>query len=167
METTALRGLNQKEKQMSEVSTAPTTLPPPPAEGDDVVGVATTPQGSDSTFEGDIADNLYGLTCVDLKFKRSPDKFNPGKLRDQIVWLFTVDGHEAKGNLAFYTSFSLHEKSKLPSTTAALGHPAQDGQPIKKSEYVGKKCKGLIEAVSRERDGQTKKYAKITKLLKA
>jgi hypothetical protein len=140
-------------------------LPSRPAD-DGALKAPTMPAGGDGTFEGEIETNLYGLTVADMKNKRSPNKFKNGELRDQIVWLFTVDGQEERGTIAVYSSYSLHEKSSLLPVLAALNKPTPaEGEPMSKSTYVGSKCKGFIEM--KQSKTSDKSYARITKLVKA
>lgn len=140
-------------------------LPGKPAGADDALKAPTMPAGGDGTFEGEIETNLYPLTVADMKNKRSLNKFKQGELRDQIVWLFTVDGQEARGAIAVYTSYSLHEKSSLLPVLAALDKPTpEEGAPMSKSTYVGAKCKGFIEM--KKSTSSDKSYARITKLVK-
>jgi hypothetical protein len=150
---------------MSTVPTEPASLPGRPAEdGDtDVLGAATAPSGGDGTFEGDLDDDTFDVVLKDLKTKRTPNPFKGGEMRDQLVWLFAIVGQEDKGELAFYTSFSLHEKSHLPKVIAALGAPTlNEGDPIKKSAYLGKTCRADIEMVKSKKSD--KHFPRITKL---
>jgi hypothetical protein len=140
-------------------------LPGRPAEdGDtDVLGAATAPQGGDGTFEGDLDEDTYEVVLKDLKTKTGPNKFKQGEIQTQLVWLFGIVGQEEKGELAWYTSFSLHEKSKLPPTIAALGKPAlQEGEPVKKSAYLGATCRADIEM--KKSTKSDKSFPRITKL---
>lgn len=147
------------------IPTTPATLASPPAGHDeDVLGSATAPAGGDGTFEGEY-EGLADVTVADIKTKRTPNPFKGGELRDQLVWLFTIDGIEERGQLAIYTSFSLHEKSHLPGLIEKLGKPAlHEGDAIKKSEYIGAKCRAFVEMVPAKKTG--KKYPRITKLVK-
>lgn len=136
---------------------------PPPNEGG--LKAPTVPQGGDGTFEGTLEANLYPVTVFAMKNKTSPNKFKNGEMRDQIVWLFTVDGQEEKGQLAVYTSYSLHEKSSLLPVLAALGKPLPTaGEPMVDSHYVGAKCKAFIEP---KKANNGKEYPRITKLVRA
>jgi hypothetical protein len=140
-------------------------LPSKPAGADDELKAPSMPEGGDGTFEGDLEENLYPLTLTDMKNKRSPNKFKNGELRDQIVWHFTVDGNEDKGTLVVYSSYSLHEKSSLHPVLKALKKPTPaEGEPLKKSDYIGAKCKGFIEP-KESKNGKT--YPRITKLVAA
>ena len=148
------------------IPSEPASLPQRPAGADDEnLGRAAAPSGGDGTFEGSIETNLYPVTVADLKSKRSANPFKGGELRDQLVWLFTIDGKEDRGTIAVYSSFSLHEKSSLLPILAALGKSAPaDGESIKRSAYVGAKCKAFAE-MKESKNG--KSYARITKLVKA
>lgn len=139
-------------------------LPTPPEAGDEL-RAPTRPAGGDGTFQGSVDANLYAVTVVEMKNKRSPNKFKQGEMRDQIVWLFQIDGMESRGELALYTSYSLHEKSSLLPVLAALKKPVPtEGEPMKKSDYIGAKCKAFIEPKTSENG---KPYARITKLVAA
>lgn len=145
------------------LSTEPAEMPLP-AHDEDVIGATTEPQGGDATFEGDLPDDIHTLTCVGVKSKRTPNKFKPGEMRDQAVFLLQVKGHEGRGELAWYTSFSLHEKSKLPGTYKAFGLAVPvAGTPIKRSEFIGRSCRALTE-MKPSKDG-TKRFPRIEKLL--
>lgn len=145
------------------IPTDAATLEKPREGSDDVLGPATLPAGGDGTFEGEIEDETYPVVVIDIKTKRSPNPFKGGEMRDQLVWLFAIVGQLEKGELAVYTSFSLHEKSHLPKVIAALGCPElKEGDPIKKSAYVGKTCRADIEMVKSKKSD--KKYPRITKL---
>lgn len=140
-------------------------MPLPPVD-EDVIGSTQEPQGGDATFEGDLPDDIHALVCVNVKHKRTPNKFKQGELRDQAVFLLAAKGHEAQGELAWYTSFSLHEKSKLPGTYKAFGLPIPPaGTPIKRSDFVGRSCRALTE-MKPSKDG-TKRFPRIEKLLPA
>lgn len=139
-------------------------LPTPPSD-EGALGAPTMPSGGDGTFEGTVDTNLYGLTLADMKNKRSANKFKNNEMRDQIVWLFTIDGLEDRGTIAVYSSYSLHEKSSLLPVLAALGKTQAEGEKFEKSKYLGSKCKGFVEMKkSKTSDNE---YARITKLVKA
>lgn len=142
-------------------------LPSKPADADaDVLGAASAPSGGHGTFEGELTgdiDEPFEVVLRDITKTRSANKFKQGEMRDQLVWLFNVVGQEAKGDLPVYTHVnSLHEKSSLPPVIAALGcPPLQDGDPILKSNYIGKFARADIELKTAQ---SGKKYPKIAKL---
>lgn len=138
------------------------SLPSRPRE-DGVLGTPSSPK-SFGSFHGDLADDVYNATLTDMEEQTSISTFpGPGfgKPRIQVLWLFTVEGYEDRGLLARSTSYSLHPKSNLPETSAALGLPAVDGKPIAKADYVGRKCRVVVE----HEDG--KAYPKIVKMMAA
>jgi len=148
------------------LATAAAEMPVPPAQDEDVIGTTQESQGGDATFEGSLKDDVHSFICVDVKSKRTANKFKPGEMRDQAVFLLAVKGDESKGNLAWYTSFSLHEKSHLPDTYKAFGLavPAA-GTPLRKSEFVGKAVRGFTKN-EQSKDG-TKTFPRIKSLLGA
>lgn len=152
---------------MSEALNPGAALPPPPKGGDDDVVGVTNKKEQAATFSGVLKDDLYPATVSGLKSVTGPNKFKPGEMREQAIWLFTIDGREAEGELAVYTSFSLHEKSTLPPVLEALnkGVPAA-GEPLRKSVYVGAKCRVMIENKPGKTD-PSKKFPRITKVLRA
>ena len=147
-------------------TTAAEFLPPCPAD-DDVVGQANFNR-SFNDFKGDVSDSVYPVTLSEIETFEGPDGFNPGKTRKQIVWKFTIDGQEEKGALAYFTSFSMHEKSKLPGLCVALGKsgPTESNPGISRSYFLGSKCKALVETLPSKKD-PTKSYPRITRLIKA
>ena len=145
------------------------SLPTRPQD-DDVVGQASFNR-SFQDFGGTLADNMYPVTLRDIQVFEGINTFpgpNNGKPRTQVVWLFTVDGREGEGHLAYYTSFSMHEKSKLPGLCTALGRqgPTEQKPSLSKSTFLGAKAKALVENQQSTKDA-TKTFAKITKLIKA
>jgi len=148
------------------IPTEPATLPGKPAGADDVVGTAKASAGGDSTFTGTQKNGVVPGVLVEMKHKTSANPFNNGEPRDQIVWLFAIKGREAEGLLAWYTSYSLHEKSKFPPTCEALGKPVpDDGEGIKKSAFIGAECQLLIKNEAAK--GKTKTFPKVKELLSA
>lgn len=143
------------------IPTEAATLPSPPEGDQDVVGT-TTKKEQLATFKGKVTDGeYYPGVVVGMKSVTSPNKFKPGEMREQCVWLLAIEGREDEGELAWYTSFSLHEKSKLPGTLAAFDKPApQPGEPLRKSVYLGAKCRMLLEYA------EGKAFPSITKLKK-
>ena len=144
------------------MSTQTVPLPQAPPPGADVIGTARVSQGSETTFRGTVSESeFYPCTLVDLKALELPDKYHPGKTRQVCCWLFAIDGRESEGVIARNTSFSLHEKSYFPTVFKGLGKtvPAP-GEPIKRSELVGSKCKILFE-VKKDGDRTFTNVAKV------
>lgn len=150
---------------MGILTEAATLQPPPPGDGK-ILGRATLASGGDGTFEGSYeSDGFVVATLVNLKTKSSPNKFKGGEMREQLVWLFEIDGLESRGSIALYTSFSLHEKSHLPGLVASLGKPAlKPEDPILAEMYAGAKLKVLVEMEASATTG--KLYPRITKTKK-
>jgi hypothetical protein len=137
----------------------------PPADEDTYVA---TFAGDGPSFDGELADGLYDATVADLVKITGDNPFKKGEKRTQLRWDFTVDGREKDGRLGWFTSFSMHEKSKLPGTLAAVGRslPTPENPGIgKKAELVGLKCRILVENVPGKKD-TSKKFPRITKVLR-
>jgi len=148
------------------IPTEAAKLASPPTGDGNVLGRASAPSGGDGTFEGAVKADLYDLTVVDLKSRTQPNPYKNGKPEAKLVWLFSIVGQEEKGLLALYTSFSIHEKSGLLPVLAALGaNTPEDGAEMKRSDYIGKTCKGFVEMVKSKNSEAV--YPRITKLVKA
>jgi hypothetical protein len=153
---------------VSEISSEIQTGALTPDQIPDQVGTFKAPGGGESTFKGDFTEGINGLTCVNLEAKKVPEFNNPNVLVEKLVFTFTLDGHESQGVLAKRTSFSLHEKSNLPKIAKALETTVEAGAPIKRSDFVSKKCKCLIEAITKTRDdGTVSRYPRIAAFIKA
>lgn len=149
------------------IPTAAAKLPTPPPGSEDVIGSAKPANsgGWDGTFEGTITeDGLFAATLVELRAKSGPNPFKPGEIRDELVWGFELDDQKGKGYLPWKTSFSLHEKSKLPKTSAVCGHPLKDDEPIKKTDFLGAKVKVFVELQPSKKD-PSKSFPRITKVI--
>ena len=142
----------------------------PPKDDDGNVGAASF-KGNGPIFKGELEFNeTYDATVASITKQVGPNKFKPGETREQIVWGLTIDGREEDGELAWYTSFSMHEKSKLPGTLTAIGrpHPTPENPGIgKKTELVGLKCRVFVEASEKKSEKTGKPYPRITKVLPA
>jgi hypothetical protein len=152
----------------SELDTdAAEELAKPGKGSDDVVGTAKASAGGDATFEGDLKNGTHTLVLKDMKHKVSANPFKAGEEREQIVWLFAVKGKEKHGLLAWYTSYSLHEKSKFPPTCESLEVKCPtEGEPIKKSNFIGKSCEALIKNEKGKKDA-SKEFPRIKELFAA
>lgn len=147
-------------------TTAAADLPTRPKD-DDVVGHASFNR-SFQDFTGVVPDGVVAVTLKDIETFTGPNKFKPGETRTQVVWKFSVDGQASAGCLAYFTSFSMHEKSKLPGLCVALGRqgPTEKNPGLSKSAFVGAKARALVENLPSTKD-PTQMFLKITKLLKA
>ena len=149
---------------MGQLGEAAGTLPTP---GADEGFVATFSDGGGSRFSAeDLKDgDKVSLTLHERK-KTHSDMYN----KDQIQWDFAVEGFDVEeyGTLRFYTSFSMHEKSKLPGLLKALGAepPTQENPTI--NVEVGATCKGIVKHVEKKnREGETKTYPRLDRLVPA
>jgi hypothetical protein len=144
------------------IPTEAAALPTPPANE----GAVTFSEGSKQTFKGEIADNIYAGTLKE--WVRVQSTFQ-GKVKDQFCWLFTVDGREADGELAFYTgcNVSSDPRTKLPPFLKTMGIAVPTpANPTLEKNVAGKKAKLFVTNEPSSKD-PTKTYPKITKVLAA
>jgi len=144
------------------IPTEAAPLPAPPANE----GAVTFNEGSLQTFRGPIADNIYPGTLQG--WKRTKSTFG-GKEKEQFCWLFTVDGREGDGELAFYTgcNMSADARTKLPPFLKTMGIPLPTPEsPSLTPDVAGKKAKLFVSNEPSTKD-PSKTYPKITKVLSA
>lgn len=124
--------------------------------------------GGGAHFDADLPDGLYTLTLVEAEQISQPNKFKPGTISQQVIWKFTVDGREGDGQLGYYTSKSMHEKSKLPGLLDALQVPAPtaDNPNVDIQAIYGKKVKALVKNEAGKND-PSRRYPRIKELLRA
>jgi hypothetical protein len=85
--------------------------------------------------------------------------------KDRLQWEFVPVGYQGEGTLKFWTSFSTHERSKLPGVYAAFGLPVPAaGQPVRAGVFLGRTCQALIKRTPSKKD-PTKRYPTIIDLL--
>lgn len=128
----------------------PTTAAPLPSaptnEGDASVSFSS---GGHQTWnkEAVIADNIYPLTI--RSWKRVLSTF-PGRApKEQFVYLCSVDGREADGELAYYTGTKItgHPKEKLtPFLRDVLKLPLPTPENPRLPDPVGAKLRGLVKS---------------------
>ena len=131
---------------------------------DDVLGEATFSTGGDF-IDWNEPDNLYAVELVNLTKELKPSKFRNGELQEQLVWEFKPVRYTGTGCFKWWTSKSTHEKSKFPETCVALGVPlpTPDQPVIKKSAFIGRRCRALIVHVpSTKHPGST--FPRITQV---
>jgi hypothetical protein len=118
--------------------------------------------GGHQTFKGDLADGLYGATCV--KVEACVGNFE-GKATPQYALLFALEGKESMGELCWYVSrkLSSHPKAKLGPTLDALKITRPTPENPQLDNPVGRKARLLVKNNPR-RDGQGTAL-KITELL--
>jgi hypothetical protein len=126
----------------------------------------TFSSGGHQTFKGDISENIYPGTLKE--WKRTTSTFQ-GKPKDQFVFLFTVDGREADGELAYYTgcNVSTDPRTKLPPFLKTIGArvPTPDN-PKLDDNLVGRKARLFVSLEPSTKD-PSKTFPKITKVLAA
>lgn len=145
------------------IPTEPATLPVhTPDADDDVVGQVRAPQAADAVFTGDLTDGVFHpAVVVNVIAKSGPNPFKQGAIREQYAWIFKIEGQEDKGDVVYYTSRSLHEKSKFPKFCVAVGRPCPaDGGNVKRSVFVGAKANLLTEMTKAK--NSDRRYPKVT-----
>lgn len=107
-------------------------------------------------------EDIYGLALHDLAIEANP--FEPGTKRR--VWKFAVDGFDPEecGVLEYYAAAS-GRGSNNEAVAEALEIEMDGPVKVKKSDLIGRKCRGMVAFKSSKRSG--KRYPKIEKLLKA
>lgn len=141
----------------TEAATLPTHTPDA---DDDVVGQVTSPKQADAIFNGDLPDGIFHpAVLVNVLPKSGPNPFKAGAIREQYAWIFKIEGRD-EGEVVFYTSRSLHEKSKFPKFCIAVGRPCPvDGGNVKRSVFVGAKANLLTEMTKAK--NSDRRYPKI------
>ncbi len=122
---------------------------------------------SGPSFTGDVDDDgaYYAATLTSFKVVNSKKYTNnDGSPKKQIQWNFTLDDQKDAGELPWFTSFSMNEKSKLPDTLDALGHatPTEENPTIDPESCIGRPAKVFCEKVQKE--GYKKAFVNITKV---
>jgi hypothetical protein len=114
------------------------------AEGD-VVGQATFGHGE--FIDWTQPDGVYPVELAALTTETSPNKFRDNELQTRLLWEFVPVGYTGPGTFRWWTSFSTHEKSKLPETCIALGAPipTPEHPEIRRDQFLGRRCFALIE----------------------
>lgn len=140
----------------------PAPLPaPPPNEGS-----VTFSSGGHQSFSGALADGIQKATLKE--WKRVQSTFD-GRVTEQFVWLFTVDGREAEGVLAYYTGtkVSSHPKAKLVPFLKAIGGrvPTPDN-PRLPDDLPGRKVQLFGKNEPSTKD-PSKSYFKVKEVLAA
>jgi len=142
--------------------TEPATLPRP---SDREVGLPPKPPGkSFSTFTGVVEeDEWIELTFHDLDITQGSAQYGGGQ---RYVWLFTVDGQEDRGVVAYFTGDATgFRKDGTPSkfrdvyTCLGVAMPTWDGKTVVNTgPFLGKRCRGMFERV------QGKDFLRMTRI---
>jgi hypothetical protein len=148
---------------MSSPAAAPFAGTPPPAGATGPVTAAVTVTFGKGGFQGELPNGVADLDLIGCN--EQPSKFNPSKT--QLCWLFAVPGQEDKGELWYFTSKSMHEKSNLPVVLAATKTPlpTEANPALDIPAIVARKprVKGYIE--NKQPAGAARPYARIKMLL--
>ena len=117
-----------------------------------------------SDFSGEVElEEWVGLTVADATETVGSQKYGS---KPQVVWLFTVDGQEAKGRVAYFTTITTGSMGDTPSKYVAFhdlfGVPIPaEGEPTYITPFIGRRCKGMFE----EKSGS--KYPQLVRLKRA
>lgn len=144
------------------IPTEAAPLPTPPANE----GAVTFSSGGHQTFRGKMSDGLVLATIKE--WKRVQSTFE-NRVTEQFCWLFTVDGRESEGELAYYTGVkvSTHPKAKLVPFLRTIGArvPTPDN-PQLPGDCPGKKARLLVKNEPKN-NNPSETYLKIKEVLSA
>jgi hypothetical protein len=129
----------------------------------DVLGYVTEATGT-PPIEWGQPDGLHRVELV--KVSMIKQTFDPKQgPKDRLQWEFVPCGYQGEGTLKFWTSFSKHQRSKLPAVYAAFGLDMPSaGQPVQGGLFLGRTCQALIKRMPGKKD-PSKRYPTIIDLL--
>lgn len=117
-------------------------------------------------FDAEYTDGVHELVVKDLTTVTQPNKFKNNEPQTRLKWTFAPADYTGEGGLSLWTSMSTHKKANFPPVCVALGVevPTPENPAIRKSMFIGKRCRGLLLNEPSTKD-PGKKFLKIKQLL--